>query len=146
MLPVPYDRNRPHYTDGLCMKKKKKKDFCPLHFPHWQQLTPPLLYKHQKRERKRESIITNEPLWVFPVKFTWKEPYWFVRSRQMHCEVFSPPHLHPYVRPPAPGVSCLFISIQLELLDLLSWIFIWPYREAQMNFIDWCTANGCKWW
>lgn len=58
MWPVPYDRNRLHHSDGLCMEKR---DFCPFHFTHWQQLTPPPLQKHQKK-RDRGGVITNEPL------------------------------------------------------------------------------------
>lgn len=64
MLPVPYDRNRPHYTDGFCMKKKKKrKDFCPFcTFPTGNSSHPRCCKNTKKREREGESVITNEPL------------------------------------------------------------------------------------
>lgn len=60
MLPVPYDRNRPHYTDGLCMKKKISALFT---FPTGNS-SHPRCCKNTK-ERERERVMTNEPLWVF---------------------------------------------------------------------------------
>ena len=90
---------------------------CPFHFAYRQLLSASsLLWR----------IITNEPVPVFsgsffPMKFTWKQIYWFSQTRQMELWSFSPDsHLEP--RTPClcwcglcelDGGSCLFISIQL---------------------------------
>lgn len=101
---------------GFAVKTSLSLCFCPFHFAVRQLLAASSLLRR---------INTNEPMWVFsgsffPVKFTWKQFYWFLRPDKCAVKLSLYSHLEPHTPylcwctlPELDGGSCLFISTQV---------------------------------